>query len=267
MTAYYVYPSSDHKQIDGNAITSTSTNVTGGTLFAAGTSVPASGLFTTIVQLGGRSEAYGSQIVKSKNLFGAFQSDATAITSVADSGGGFAKYTLAGHSLVVGDVINVSGSTSAGVDGVQKVTAKDTNTFTTDKAYTASASAGSYYTVAGTFATMTADSYVMLGYASSLAGGQKSLTGFGCDYGIRRSIHKLEAMRTVKVATALRAGYWVEYTASWSTNPSVANDISTFGTDHAATPTLAIPGELVYRQSGRQDATYGVIQNDYPAKG
>ena len=265
MTWYTLFIDADKKQTDGSAITATSTRYLGGTLYAAGTSVPASGIFTAYVGLGNKAAVHGSQVVKSKDVFGAFRSDAVAITSVADNGSSKCRYTLAGHSLSVGDVIDVYGSTSNAVDGPQKVTAKATNTFDTDKTYTASASAGSYYTVAGNFATMTAEQYLMLGYASSLAGGQKTLTGFGNDYGIRRSIHKLEALRTVRVCTAIRAGYWNEYSGSWSTAPTAANDISIAGSDHAATPTLAIPGELVYRVSGMANTT-GIQQADYAEK-
>lgn len=267
MTWYTLFPDADKKQVDGNAITSTSTKYKGGTCFALGTSIPTDCQFTAFVQLGDRKSVFGTQVVQSKDVFGAFQTSATAITSVADDGSGYCDYTLATHGLAVGDVVNVTGSTSGNVDGPQKITSvPDVNSFVTDKAYVASASAGSYTEVAGTWATMTAGEYIMLGYASSVAGGQKTTTGFGSDYGIRRSIHKLEHLYTRRVATAIRAGYWNIYTGEWSTDPVVADDAATWGTDEAATPTRAIPGELTYRVSGMPDGTYGPIQDDYPVK-
>lgn len=267
MTWYTLYADADKKQTNGSAITATSTKYKGGTCFALGTSVPSDCQFTAFVQLGNRAEVHGSQVVQSKNVFGAFHTSSTAITSVADDGNGYCDFTLATHGLSVGDVINVTGSTSGNVDGPQKITSvPDASSFVTDKPYTASASAGSYTEVAGNFATMTAGQYIMLGYSSSVAGGQATRVGFGSDYGIRRSIHKLEHLYTRRVATAIRAGYWNIYTGTWSTDPTVADDASTMGTDDAATPTRAKPGELTYRVSGMPDGTYGPIQDDYPPK-
>ena len=270
MTWYTIFPDADKKQVSGSAITASTTKYNGGTCYALGTSIPTDCQFTAYVQLGGRSEAHGSQVVQSKDVFGAFQSATVAITSVADDGNEFCDFTLAGHSLEVGDVINVTGSTSGNVDGPQKVTSvPDVNSFVTDKAYVASAAAGSYTTVAGRFASMTAGSYIMLGYSSSVASGQATRVGFGSDYGIRRSIHKLETLYTRRVATAIRAGYWNVYTGTWSTDPTVNDDADTYSWDtgdDAAIPTRAKPGELTYRVSGMPDGTYGPIQDDYPAK-
>lgn len=267
MAQYTLFPNADKKQTNGSAITSSSTVLRGGTLYALGTSLPANGLITGFVQLGNRTTVYGSQVIQSKDVFGAFHSATTALTSVADDGSGFCDFTLASHGLSVGDVINVSGSTTANVDGVQKITSvPDANSLVTDKAYVASAAAGTYTTVAGRWNSMTANQYIMLGYSSSVANGQATRTGFGSDYGIKRSIHKLEHVYTRRVATAIRAGYWDFYSGTWSTEPVVADDISDIGTDHAATPTRAIPGELTYRVSGMPDGTYGVKQDDYKPK-
>jgi hypothetical protein len=269
MTWYTIYPDDDKKQTDGNAITASSTRVVGGTSVALGTAVPADTPITANLQLGDRRSVFSTQVIQSKNVFGAFQSSPVAITSVADDGSGFCDFTLATHGLSVGDVVNVTGSTNGNVDGPQTITSvPDVNSFVTDKAYVASASAGSYTLVAGTFATMTAAQYVMLGYSSSIAGGQATRKGFGADYGIRRSIHKLEHMYSRLVATAIRAGNWNIYTGMWSTDPTVQDDAPTWGTDDAAAPTRPIPGELTYRTSGQQDGStgYGVTEDDYEAK-
>ena len=60
-----------------------------------------------------------------------------------------------------------------------------------------------------------------------------------------RSIHKLEVVRTRRLTTAIRAGYWNIYSGSFTTPPTVAVD--TFATDEAATPTRSVPGELTYK--------------------
>lgn len=267
MTWYTLFPDADKKQVNGSAITATSTKYKGGTIFALGTSVPADTAITAFVQLGNRAAVHGSQVVQSKDVFGAFHTAPVAITAVADDGSGFCDYELTAHGLSVGDVVNVTGSTSGNVDGPQKITSlPDANSFVTDKAYVASASAGSYTLVNGRFASMTAGTYIIRGYSMTPASESVGVATYGNDFGIRRSIHKLEHMRTRRVATAIRAGNWNIYTGTFSTDPTVADDAPTWGTDEAANPTRAIPGELVYRHSGMPDGTYGPVQKDYPAK-
>lgn len=268
MTWYNINPDSDKAQVDGNAITASSTNYDGGSSVALGTALPTDTVLTDFLQLGGRAEVHGSQVVQGANVFGAFQTAPTAITSVADSSG-LASYTLAGHGLTVGTTVNVTGSTTGNVDGVQKIVeVPDVNTFVTDKAYAVSAVAGSYTEVSGRFASMTPEQYIMLAYLSTVAGGEATRVGFGSDYGIRRSIHKLEHMWSRLVATAIRAGYWNIYTGSFLIDPTVQDDAPTFGTDDAANPTRAIPGELTYRTSGQQDGAtgFGVTEDDYEEK-
>lgn len=265
--AYTLFIDGDKKQVNGSAITASSTKIVGGTAFGLGTSVPSGSVMTAQIQLGDRTEVYGSQVIQSKDVFGAFQSAPVALTSVADNGSGKCRFTLASHGLTVDTVISVTGSTGGAVNGVQKITAVPTaNTFDTDLDYAAAATAGNYATVAGRFASMTVGQYLMLGYSSSVANGQATRVGYGADYGIRRSIHKVEHVYTRRVATAIRAGYWDFYSGTWSTEPTNADDVATIGTDHAATPTDAIPGELVYRHTGMPDGTYGVVQDDYKAR-
>lgn len=270
MSNYTLFPDDDKKQTDGNAITATSTLVDGGSAAALGTSVPTDSVMTAQLQLGDRAEVHGSQVVQGKNVFGAFQGTPVSLTSVADAGGanaGLCDFTLATHGLVVGQVFSVSGSTSGGVDGVHKIIAvPDVNSIVTNRPYVASATAGDYALVSGRYASMTPEVYLIRGYSLVVAGGEVTLPAFGNDFGIRRSIHKLEHMWSRLVATAIRAGYWNIFTGTWSTEPTVQDDAATWGTDEAATPSYAIPGELTYRVSGQPDGTNGVIQDDYEAK-
>jgi len=94
-----------------------------------------------------------------------------------------------------------------------------------------------------------------------LAGGVSNTTlqSGAAQPGLLRSIHKLEVLRTRRLTTAIRAGYWNIYSGSWSTNPTVAVD--TLSTDDAAAPTRAVPGELVYKTSAPEP-----VQDDYKAK-
>jgi len=270
MANYTLFADNDKKQVNGSAITAASTVYDGGSAAGLGTVVPTDSVLTGVLVLGGRSEVHGSQVVQGKTVFGAFQGTPVALTSVADDGSGFCDFTLATHGLVVGQVFSVTGSTAGGVDGVHKITSvPDVNSIVTDKAYVASATAGNYALVAGNYAVLTAEQFVLKAYTTSVAGGQYTGVGYGADYAIRRSIHKLEHLWTSRVATAIRAGYWNMFSGSWTTDPTTVDDVTVFTglvNDHAATPTYAIPGELTYRVSGAPDGTTGVTQDDYEAK-
>ena len=74
-----------------------------------------------------------------------------------------------------------------------------------------------------------------------------------------RSIHKLEVVRTRRLTTAIRAGYWNIYSGTWSTNPTVAVD--SLATDDAANPTRSSPGELTY-----MTGAIVPVNDDYKAK-
>jgi uncharacterized Fe-S center protein len=107
---------------------------------------------------------------------------------------------------------------------------------------------------------------------STLAGSVSNtfLRSGASDLGSRRSIHRQEVVRTTRTSTAFRAGYWNVYNGTWTTTPTtavdtfwdIANDTtSSTSTDHAATPTRSIPGELTYKLG--QKAPVSV---DYPGK-
>lgn len=74
-----------------------------------------------------------------------------------------------------------------------------------------------------------------------------------------RSIHKIQSVRTRRLTTAIRAGYWNIFSGTFSTSPVVAVD--TFDTDDAANPSRSAPGELVYKTGAPVP-----VQDDYKAK-
>ena len=227
---------------------------------------------------------FGSQVVMSarQSVQGADYSGSTAITSAADSSG-LTDYTKTTHNLAVGTSIIV-GDTNGILSGPQRiVSVPDANSFITDKPYVTGAGTLTYGVNDGDFATMTAGRYVarrLNGDSAYLRGIASTILQSGAsDYQIRRSIHKVEtAFRHDGVATAMRAGYWdavngVFTTAPTATNDSVGNvagSTVTDGTaDHAATPSRAVPGELVYREGGKPSASTsagsGVRMDDYKA--
>lgn len=86
----------------------------------------------------------------------------------------------------------------------------------------------------------------------------------------RRSIHRQETVRSTRTTTAIRAGYWNIYSGQWTTPPTTAVDnhfdnandtTSVTSTDEAASPSRAVPGELVYKL-GQPVPVYA----DYEAK-
>jgi hypothetical protein len=264
MANYIVNPSADVKQLDASnsTITLTSTVIRGGTAKGLG----ANRTLLDNSAFGKRYQGvYGSRVVAGQNVGAAAYSTsaAVALTSVADSGtADKARFTLVAHGRSVGDIINITGSTGGVMDGIHRITAVPTaNTFDTDRTYVASATAGSYKLYRGNFATMTKGKYLIRRVTDELAGLSNTVLRSGGSEGYARSIHKVEAARSTRFATAIRAGYWDEFNGVWTTTPTTANDFSTWGTDQAATPTYAIPGELVYR-TGKPLP----VQDDYKAK-
>lgn len=92
-----------------------------------------------------------------------------------------------------------------------------------------------------------------------------------------RAIKSRDSVRDTLVATAIRAGNWNIYTGTFSSAPSASTDglgdvagNASGGSDNAANPTQAVPGELVYRVSGRAtgggSAGDGAFQDDYERK-
>lgn len=98
---------------------------------------------------------------------------------------------------------------------------------------------------AGTF-SYNNDSPIAKRVTTTLSGVTNTVLRSGADQpGLIRSIHKLETLRTRRLTTAIRAGYWNIYSGSFTTPPTVAVD--SLSTDEAATPTRSVPGELTYK--------------------
>jgi len=264
---YTLFPDNDKLQVNGSAITATSTNVNGGTGFFPG-DISVNSVLTASLGLGRSNtvrDIYGSRVLQGEYVWGVFETSPISLTSVADNGSGKCRFTLNTHGLAVGDVIAINGSTSGALDKLHVITAVTLNTFDTRVDYVASATAGDYTEVNGRFASMTANAWIMRGGVSTSVAETGLVSNQFGNLGVKRSIHYLENIRTVRTATAIRAGYWNIYTGVWSTTPTAATDA--LGNDHAARPTYAIPGELTYRTSGQPDgAGGGITSADYPAK-
>ena len=102
----------------------------------------------------------------------------------------------------------------------------------------------------GTFAYQAAGEYIINGFSTLINGStNNTFRSAGNDYGIRRSIHQRESVRTALTATAIRNGQWHVTSGIFDPAQSFQNDMGTWetrGTDDAANPSQAVPGELVY---------------------
>jgi len=124
----------------------------------------------------------------------------------------------------------------------------------------------------GNFATMTPGSYVMKRVTTTLAGLSNTFLRSGGTYASgRRSINKIESVRTTQVASSIRAGNWNIFTGTFSSAPSTSEDAQTPSAnnafnafdmqngqgatsgilDAAANPSMEVPGELtIHHGSG-----------------
>lgn len=163
----------------------------------------------------------GLAMTKNSGIVTGLKGASTTITSVAN-GSGFCVFTLNSHGLVVGDIIEITGATAASLNTVHNITAKDTNTFTTDIAYTASGTAGDFQKLTGTRNVLS--DYIVPTVANSIAGVANTALatagGFGLgSAGIARSVTE----RRYNITS------W-NYTTGAATKGANAGDSWTFAT-------------------------------------
>lgn len=272
MSNYTLYTGgNDFKQVNGNSITASSTKVLGGASKGLGSNVTLLDNVGHGVQLG----IFSSQLIKGVDLGTAFWG-ASVTGTVGDNGSTLCRYHRVAHGYVVDDILNVVDANatidSGSISGPQKVTTVvGADDFDTDKAFVTGTGSISFRKSQGNINFMTAGKYVMRRVTDELAGvANTNLRSGGVSPSFRRSIHKVESIYTRKVATAIRAGKWNIYSGTYSspqpTNAeegiaNIAGSTVTDGTaDHAATPTRAIPGELVYKEPKLTP-----VQDDYKA--
>lgn len=196
------------------------------------------------VALGGVDVNTGVSLTQEGILQSVFKNAAVTITSVADSSG-FCVFTKSSHGLSVGQYLMISGATAPSLNTVHKITAKDGNTFTTNVAYTASATAGVYRTQNGNMGVVAEGKYAGWQLTDELAG--ISSTAFDNTGGdaADRSNHKLESARRLNITS-------IDYNTGVATlgaNAGASYDyhkgLNETPIDQAASPTRAVPGELV----------------------
>lgn len=215
-----------------------------------GGSVSATGMSST--NLG--AEIATVDVVSTANHGVVVQAKASTVAySAAANASGNLDITATAHGVSVGDVIHLANATGTDYDGFYKVlSVPDANSIVVRGTYVATGT-GTITKYTGSIARQEAGKYIGVNITSEVNGVATRAVGAGSDFGQRRPIHKIEAVRTVKTATAIRNGYWDVYSGSWTTAPTESNDWGngwrsegTGTLDEAANPTRTKPGELVY---------------------
>lgn len=99
---------------------------------------------------------------------------------------------------------------------------------------------------AGVLAYQAKTKYVIRRVSTTIGGVANTILLSGAANKLKRSIHKVGAtIKSWRVTTAIRAGYYDIYSGTFTTPPT--NGTDTIATDDAANPTRAIPGELTYK--------------------
>ncbi len=265
-----LYTGGPYKQRDGSAITVNSTNVDTGGMKMAGTS----SLVRTVNPNAGNNE--NTRLVGGVACGQADWGSAIATTGVSGvatgitNSNGLAQLTKLSHGLVVGSVINVTnnatGVNSVGVyEGPHRVVSVvSVDTVVLNTPFVTNQTGITYSVPVGDLANMDVNNYTMRTVEGTVHGvANDKITCPSSDYG-RAKVHKVNAVRTRKVGTAIRAGDWVPVSGEFVNQPALANDFAGFGTDEVtsdSTSMYGLKGEFAYR-----DGTPVPVSGEYPAK-
>lgn len=266
MSFSHLYTGGPYKQRTGSAITAVSTDINGGAIKVPGTSDVVSNIspdggaetFPTIKGgVGGASYAdYGAYNTPSGR----------AIAEGAGSYVGMLKLTISGHSFTVGNAIAISGTQSGTYDGAYRIVAHvDANNVILNSAYKGNLTGFAYANPDGTIANQVAGNYAMKKLSCQVHGiDYDKLQSGAADYG-RNKVARIFALRTSKIATAIRAGYWDMFSGRFTTDPSLSNDYTSMDFDGSNVPddeakvltghTYNVGGELTYRFGGANPTT------------
>lgn len=115
----------------------------------------------------------------------------------------------------------------------------------------------SLYTFSGTLNNQLAENYIMQKNDGSLAGLPSNILAYGSSDHGRDKVHRINALRTNKVATSIRQGKYHVVSGVWLTTPSVSNDYTLMDNDGTNIPddeaksisnNRGVGGEIAYRQ-------------------
>lgn len=193
---------------------------------------------------GGDSVNVGPSLTQRGTLQSAFKTAAVTMTAVK-SDDGYAQFTKSSHGLEVGTYVMISGATASQYNTVHKITTVETNKFTTNVAYVASATPGVYQTQSGTLGVVTEGKYAGWQLTDALAGiTNTAFDSTGSDTA-HRSNHKLESGRRLDISSVDAYTGQATLGANAGASYDYHKALNETPIDQAASPTRAIPGELV----------------------
>lgn len=247
-----------YKQANGTDITDTSTDVDGG----VAKNVSDSENLTRSGWKAGQPEFPNIIGGIDNNITAAdFDTAVTVDATYSETTDGFVQIvTASAHGLSKDQLIQIT-SSFAGVFRVVRVT--DTTTFVINGLWvdgTDGLSDVTYKTAKGSFGRNTESNFIMMKNDATVHGQTTSaLAGGGSDYG-RSQVHKVRALRTRKVATAIRAGNYNFFSGTFTSTPSSANDYTSMDIDGSNVPDdeakniidgYGVGGEITYAHGGR----------------
>lgn len=269
-----LYTNGPYKQSNGTAITATSTNVDGGAIKMAGTSSTLRAVHPAMGDNEGPRVVAGVDLGQADwgpyvNATGG-SGVGTGITNATGQYAGLVNVTRLAHGLVAGNVVSVrNNSTSQTYTGIyhgphRVVAVPDANNFVLNTPYVYLATGVSFAAPVGNVANQVPRNYTMRQVAGYVHGvPETKMSSPASDYG-RRKLHSVTAVRTSKVATSIRDGYWSPISGRFTVQPSQFNNFSAMGTDEVTqnnSTNYGTKGEFVYRFGGPSG-----VMGDYNGK-
>lgn len=266
MSNYTLYTGGPYKQNNGSAITASSTVINNGS------AKNVSGSDNLV-----RSEWFSD---KFPGLVGGvdgvspadIQTVGVTIDSVTQSSGLCLLTYASAHGLVAGDIV-VMGDTTFPRLVYRIIRVPSATTVVINEAYTSTLGALAditSYKIVGSFAIDTFGNYIMKLNDATVHGQAETLLRSGAaDYG-RSKVHKTNAVRTEKVATAIRNNTYNVVTGEFSSAPSTSNDFASMDVDgsnvpddeaKATSPKREVGGEFTVR-----DGSANPVTKEYQAK-
>ncbi len=270
-----LYSGGPYRQANGSLISAVSTKVDGGSMKSASSSnenfrnvLPQQGSNLNTKVVGGvdLGQADWGSFVQATGFSGLVN----GITAGTGQWAGLAVLNKFAHGFIVGSVVNVRNTNTSqtgtgiyeGIHRVKDVPSSDAAVLNTP--YVANASGVLTANPVGNVASYANRNFQYVKSLGQVHGvNNTKLASPGSDYG-RAKVHKVNSIRTQKVATAIRAGHFVYASGTFSTKPAQTEDYASMGTDEVTvnnTTNYGLKGELVYRYGGPSGA-----MSDYNGK-
>lgn len=257
-----LYTGGPYRQNNGSNITAVSTKVNLGSMKSNSAQ---SGLLHPVLVSYGDNE--NTRVVGGVDLgqadWGSFVNatgaSSTGMTNGTGQWAGLAVLNRVSHGLAVGNTLNIrntaTGQSTTGIyQGIHRVQAvPSANTVVLNTPYVSNATGIQYATSVGNVANQPTRNFLFMKSLGQVHGVNNTKLGSAAsDYG-RSKVHKVQAVRTQRVATAIRAGQFVSISGKFSTPPLQTEDYASMGTDDVTvnnSTNYGLKGELVYRYGG-----------------